>query len=498
MNKEELKELETALKNGLIEDKPYVFVSYANKDKERVFPVIKELRNKGINVYVDLEMQENITQNWIANVRKHLYTGKCKGMVSFLSIHYLRSYPCFMEQMMASTEEMKQKINKILPICYISLEENMNTPQGIESVIYDDDVQSESEAMLVKMQPFERNELEKVMKDNTAICEKMQNVSEKLDKIKTKHDVVTYMYNYIISGELGISIQPYCSAEECADLLYNNFVNTKNKDIQLQPLEKLIQVKNKTKNGKAVLSVTGGITYTLYGMKYTQNQSDMMFAFFEEVLKRHQDKVSTLPNYAGMNCASLVDYTKRENIDDSMPSYFNRCEYFKFDNGAGICIGTAYSLSDKLKKMALLLAICEESEEIFVSEQVELPEVKKVVKGDSTKGKGNSDTVTYYIYGKEYTGNQSEMLETVCYEILYRHTDCLKKAEEELSCIALSDWSNVAKEERPVYFSIMKCYEIDGVLVSVGASYSMNAKLKLIARLLKLCDEPADVFRVEA
>jgi hypothetical protein len=248
---------------------------------------------------------------------------------------------------------------------------------------------------------------------------------------------------------------------------------------------------------KKVVSVTGDITYTLYGKEYTHNQSDMMLTFFAQVLQRHPDKASELPEYAGMNCASRIDYTKPENRNEKMPSYFRVCVHFPVGDGDGICIGTAYSLQDKIKKMALLLDICNESEDVFTSEQVQLPKVKSVKKGSSERGKGNSDAVTYYIYEEKYMGNQSEMLETVCYEILRRHTDCLQKAAEELSCIALSDLSKVPKEERPTYFRVMKCYDIDGVSVSVGASYSMGDKLKLIARLLILCNEPDDAFEIE-
>ena len=105
----ELQELENKLKDGWVEGKPYIFVSYASKNKLEVFKAILELRKKGINIYVDLELQQNISKDWLSNIKERLYDADCMGMVSFLSGAYLRSYACLIEQLIATSDDLNEE-----------------------------------------------------------------------------------------------------------------------------------------------------------------------------------------------------------------------------------------------------------------------------------------------------------------------------------------------------------------------------------------------------
>lgn len=127
---------------------------------------------------------------------------------------------------------------------------------------------------------------------------------------------------------------------------------------------------NKTNDSLSV------ITYTLYGNTYTDNQSNMMLRTFDEVLKRHTSIVPYLPDCYGMNCTSSVDYTKPENRTDEMKSYFRICDTFHYPTGS-VCVGTAYNIADKMKKIAILLATCNEPESVFISADVALPAINQ-------------------------------------------------------------------------------------------------------------------------
>lgn len=122
-------------------------------------------------------------------------------------------------------------------------------------------------------------------------------------------------------------------------------------------------------------SSTGDITYSIYGREYTDNQSNMMLNVFAKVLKKHPEKVNTLSEQQGMNCVSKIDYTDAANRGDDMPTYFRMCEFFPIEDG--ICVGTSYSIQDKMKKIARLFEICGEDRSIFQSETVFLPEIKR-------------------------------------------------------------------------------------------------------------------------
>ena len=556
----DIDELKKKLEDGWIKGEPYVFVSYASKDKEKVYEFVYELRKRGINVYIDIELQENISKNWLQNIKERLYDVDCVAMISFLSLNYFRSYACLIEQLVTRSEDLKMEKGKYLENFYIALDDNMSTIQKMEDAVYNNTVAKESQSMAIKMVPEEVNVLKDVMEDNIAVKSKLKkDVRSTIDSLNTAHRVAISMLSYIFK-ESSYSIQKYGTAGDCAQLMYNNFTNDKNDKINIAVLEglkeKYINASSFTtassstesqnsalisvvqdndtnsneinsndiigdENNTAIDSVatddlatstdninttdnsrtrqatsTGDIRFTLYGKEYELNQSDMMLTFFAHVLNKHQDIVDELPSYNGMNCVSDVDYSLSENRKADMPTYFRSCEFFEFANGSHICVGTSYSVVDKLKKMALLHNICGESPEIFSSEQVELPAVK-VRGGSSAGGKGSGALVKFSVYGNEYAQNQTDMLGTICSSVIAKHPDKLEEVADALLCLDVKDYTDVAKEDRPVYFSSMNKYEVNGTAYSVGGSFGMKEKLKMIARLLIMCDESKDIIDIE-
>lgn len=534
----DIDELKKKLEDGWIKGEPYVFVSYASKDKEKVYEFVYELRKRGINVYIDIELQENISKNWLQNIKERLYDVDCVAMISFLSLNYFRSYACLIEQLVTRSEDLKMEKGKYLENFYIALDDNMSTIQRMEDAVYDNTVAKESQSMAIKMVPEEVNVLKDVMEDNIAVKSKLKkDVRSTIDGLNTAHRVAISMLSYIFK-ESSYSIQKYGTAGDCAQLMYNNFTNDKNDKINIDVLEELKEKYNNdsvaaddsvtavdntnitdntsitdntnitdntsitdnthiTDNTRTRQATsTGDIRFTLYGKEYELNQSDMMLTFFAHVLNKHQDIVDELPSYNGMTCVSDVDYSLPKNRKADMPIYFRSCEFFEFANGSHICVGTSYSVVDKLKKMALLLNICGESPEIFSSEQVELPAVK-VRGGSSVSGKGSGSLVKFSVYGNKYEQNQTDMLGTICSSVIAKHPDKLEEAADALLCIDVKDYTDVAKEDRPVYFSSMNRYEVNGTAYSVGGSFGMKEKLKMIARLLIMCDESKDIIDIE-
>ena len=583
----DIDELKKKLEDGWIKGEPYVFVSYASKDKEKVYDFVYELRKRGINVYIDIELQENISKNWLQNIKERLYDVDCVAMISFLSLDYFRSYACLIEQLVTRSEDLKMEKGRYLEDFYIALDDNMSTIQKMEDAVYDNTVAKESQSMAIKMVPEEVNVLKDVMEDNIAVKSKLKkDVRSTIDSLNTAHRVAISMLSYIFK-ESSYSIQKYGTAGDCAQLMYNNFTNDKNDKINIDVLEKLKEKYNNAlsfttassstesqnrastsavqdntaeadiendrtsdniqsteysnvannndtnsdeinsndiigdENSTSIDSVatddfatstdninttdntrtrqatsTGDIRFTLYGKEYELNQSDMMLTFFAHVLNKHQDIVDELHSYNGMTCVSDVDYSLPKNRKADMPTYFRSCEFFEFANGSHICVGTSYSVVDKLKKMALLLNICGESPEIFSSEQVELPAVK-VRGGSSAVGKGSGALVKFSVYGNKYEQNQTDMLGTICSSVITKHPDKLEEAADALLCLDVKDYTDVAKEDRPVYFSSMNKYEVNGTAYSVGGSFGMKEKLKMIARLLIMCDESKDIIDIE-
>ena len=162
----DIDELKKKLEDGWIKGEPYVFVSYASKDKEKVYEFVYELRKRGINVYIDIELQENISKNWLQNIKERLYDVDCVAMISFLSLNYFRSYACLIEQLVTRSEDLKMEKGRYLENFYIALDDNMSTIQKMEDAVYDNTVAKESQSMAIKMVPEEVNVLKDVMEDN--------------------------------------------------------------------------------------------------------------------------------------------------------------------------------------------------------------------------------------------------------------------------------------------------------------------------------------------
>ena len=530
------------LNNGWIEGEDYVFVSYASSNWQQVYPTVLELRKRGINVYIDVEFEQNQSENWLTNFQKQLFDDAfCQGIVAFLSINYLRSYACLIEQLANRTDLMRQKAGKLHPVFFITLEPEMNSTQNIKSYIYKSAVRKAGAKESVEMSTAECNLLQKfILQSGNENYSTADSVKSKVDSIKNKHDVATVMYELIFE-KLSPAIKVFDSPESCAEVLTSNFTNDKNKDIELQPLEELIQRYAKVSapapkpvseptpapemvstpapkpSPKAVFppkpapapvkkqenpapakeetpkterkkpkTLTGDVTYTLYGRQFTENQSNMMLRFFAQVLKRHPDVIEDLPNQPGMNCVSPVDYSDPKNRGSDMPSYFRICSFFPFSEGSGLCVGTAYGSAEKLRKMALLLAICREDREVFHSEQVTLPDVDPA----RSREAGNSESVVYSVYGQEFTTNQTDMVGNIFSRVLERHPDKLDEAAQWLLLVALEDYSLLPRAERPAYFAVMNVYTLNGRTYSVGGGLKMQDKLKQVSKLLALCGEP--------
>ena len=269
----------------------------------------------------------------------------------------------------------------------------------------------------------------------------------------------------------GIYVQNSMARLNEADILKEDLV-VNMQDVELS--------KEALSEKKKVFSVTGDVTYTLYGQEYTENQSDMMLRVFAQVLKRHQDKVDTLPEQEGMNCAAKYENIEKPGTKEAKPSYFRVCANFEFDNGSAVCIGTAYGITDKMKKIVKLLEICGEDRSVFCSEQFELPNTKK-------------NRVEYTFYGQKYSGDQTEMMCHVCSTVIAKHPEKLAELVENTLCIGYNDSSI----NRKSYFKVSRIYNVASREYRVGTSFGMRDKMKQIAKVFAICGVNNNVLYVE-
>lgn len=218
----------------------------------------------------------------------------------------------------------------------------------------------------------------------------------------------------------------------------------------------------------------------------------MFFRVFEQVLSRHLDKVAGVADYPGMYCVSRTNYEDKANRGDGMSGVFKVCRYITFSNGEAITVGAALGIEEKAKKIAQLLDYCGEDREVFRSDSIKLPEA-------STR-KGAS-TITYKLYGKEYTDTYTDMMVRVFEQVLTRHQDVVASLPSQSGMSFTSKLNYGDPKNRtskmPNYFRVCRNITFDnGESICIGtAAITQPDKLKKISLLLDYCGESRDVFQ---
>ena len=71
-------------------NEPYIFISYAHKDSDRVLPIVKALSDAGFRVWYDAGIEAGT--EWPEYIAGHLLT--CNAMLAFVSENFDRSQNC--------------------------------------------------------------------------------------------------------------------------------------------------------------------------------------------------------------------------------------------------------------------------------------------------------------------------------------------------------------------------------------------------------------------
>lgn len=535
-------ERDEALKNLKIttypEGKGYIFISYKSDNWKRVFlDKVFQLREQGVRVYSDKNFDDE-NRPWLTSMEKNMkFT---TAVMLFISKEYVTSLPTLIELLTAIKFD-----KEIIPV-YLQPKDDIARALSEEArELEDKRIKASSDEFaklnqLIKIQNPKyqekidslRNNLETNISQNTLtyanIWESFQEIlysgrlqdndfDKKLSSLlKTIHSAYLTAIETESSEKNRQMLNPFerpyqeiiqrlDSAPASGTPSAAETVSEPPKTVPEPPVTSVLpepeqpaelHTPSPVEPARKPHSSTGAITFTLYEKEYTTNQSDMMLLFFAQVLNRHPELIGEVGSYKGMNCVSDIDYTAKENQTSDMPPYFRICQYFTFSNGEKLCVGTAYAIGEKLKKMALLLSICGEAPDIFQSEQVELPVIRSAAeKGDSSRGK--SSGVDFRVFGESFSANQSDMLGIICNKLIEKHPEKLKEAADSLLCIDMADYTGVAKEDKPVYFGSMNQYYLNGTPYCVGGSFGMKDKLKMIAKLIALCDESADCIEIE-
>jgi hypothetical protein len=78
-------------------DRPFLFVSYARADSERVYPMIEALQQKGVSVWIDRSLTTG--NDWVSELEAQLI--RCRAVMAFLSTSFVASKHCGREMRVA-------------------------------------------------------------------------------------------------------------------------------------------------------------------------------------------------------------------------------------------------------------------------------------------------------------------------------------------------------------------------------------------------------------
>ena len=98
---------------------PYVFISYAHLDVDRVLPIIQHLKSDGYRIWYDQGIEAGTA--WAKNIAEHL--GRASCIIAFISQNYISSENC-----MDEIEHAKNKGKNTL-IIYL---DNIIVPEWFE------------------------------------------------------------------------------------------------------------------------------------------------------------------------------------------------------------------------------------------------------------------------------------------------------------------------------------------------------------------------------
>ena len=238
--------------------------------------------------------------------------------------------------------------------------------------------------------------------------------------------------------------------------------------------------------------------YTIFGEKYeagSREQGKLMFDAFEALVKRYPECADSLTQRTSVARAEDV---KKANTKEADPAYFRGCGKFEV-NGRKYLVGTSYGFKAKLAEIKGMFKICGAD----VSEFVLNGEPLKSNRSIGGHADGKDDAFEYELWGVTYTAHKMvDMINGVFRQII-------EKYPEKVQDIAVSDkltavvrksdleqkTANPSKIKQFNHYKF-KEYPVDGEVYCVNAGYNREGCIKQIEKMLILCEESPNAFRI--
>ena len=463
--------------------KKYVFISYASDDWEKVFKdvVVPFQEQYGLRVYTDKAFDKEGSA-WVTPMLRNIRAAEI--VITFVSQSYTESYACFLEMLTAVTSERK--------IIFVELEKKRKSAKTTDILKLEPSVINEfnyqSKFLIEKVN---QTELERSM------CSAANSFATILRGTSLSKYDITYAFECFWRASINWkSINNLKAIRETIQNLSTEVfeetspVQPSHKSVPKQPALSVV-VKEETKEvsepktSKAVQFDSGKspVSYTLFGKKFSaKNQANLMYDIFEKILRKYPEKYSDALN---IGCISDTDFSKVI----IHKSGFNACRTFILDNGKICCIGSSYSMKDKLRYIAQLLLVCGIDRSELIIDGYELPDKFNKPNGEDIKKTNHGSNIHYFLYENEYIENQTDMMFRVFDETIKRHPE---KREQivQMQCVSETNYRLPENKADKPYFRTCRWSVQNGVCI--GTSYDLGSKFSHIKKLLTICGESID------
>ena len=245
-----------------------------------------------------------------------------------------------------------------------------------------------------------------------------------------------------------------------------------------------------------------GYKYTIFGEYYeagSREQGKLMFDAFESLIKRYPGCEEKLTQKTSVARAEDV---KNANTPEANPTYFRGCKEFEV-NGQKYLVGTSYGFKAKLAEIKGMFKICGADLSEFVLNGEPLKSNGSTGESFGKKSVNNDDIFEYELWGTTHTANKMvDMLNEVFDLIAEKYPGKIKNIadSDNITAVALKAdlEQGAANASKVKQFKNYKGKEhsVDGEIYLVNAGYNREGCIKQIERMLILCDENPDVFKI--
>ena len=193
---------------------------------------------------------------------------------------------------------------------------------------------------------------------------------------------------------------------------------------------------------------------------------------------------------------------KNANTPEADPTYFRGCKEFEV-NGHKYLVGTSYGFKAKIAEIKGMFKICGADLSEFVLNGEPLKSNGSTGKSSGKKSVNNDAIFEYELWGTTHTANKMvDMLNDVFELIAKKYPGKIKNIAESDKITAVARKADLeqgtANASKVKQFKNYKGKEhsVDGEIYLVNAGYNREGCIKQIERMLILCDENPDVFKI--